>query len=53
MASASPAETFTRVVAPALGLVLSNAMFMAPLAVRGGRGAPERHVRRRTGAVVC
>ena len=36
MASASSAETFTKVVAPALGLVLSNAMFMAPLSVRGG-----------------
>jgi hypothetical protein len=32
--AASGAETFTKVVAPSLGLILSNVMFLAPLTVR-------------------
>jgi hypothetical protein len=32
--ASSGGETFSKVVAPSLGLVLSNTMFLAPLSVR-------------------
>ena len=46
--SDSGADTFTKVVAPSLGLILSNVMFLAPLAVRLPRGV-QRRFRREQG----
>jgi hypothetical protein len=42
MAATSGAETFTKVVAPSVGLILSNVMFLAPLTVRRGCGCHAR-----------
>jgi hypothetical protein len=39
---ASGAETFTKVVAPSLGLILSNTMFLAPLSVRAAAARAAR-----------